>query len=250
MGAVLSPLNYLNIRTLAIAWLLGCFFTTRGIGADKAISGKFWLSEHAVGENALDAVEFRPDGTCLVDDGERTGILGKYHADSDGGLRIEAEAGGRKAYSYKYQLLKYTLVLSNDDKESLYYVRLPQGPHPQFAEILGIFYVHTELGDCAGESTADHKFRDHLHEFVLEDHTYYDVSIDGTFSYGDGVLTYLPEHSNDPQPVKYSRDFIVNRDAKGLWQVDPFHDTIVCETPALNLDLPPPPVGYRKGGQP
>lgn len=208
------------------------------------------LFEHPKDMDALDAIEFRADGSCLVDSGERTGISAKYHADPDGSLRIEADTGSQTVYAYSYQLHKYTLVLSKDDKPDLYYVRLIEGSHPQFGEIVGIFYSHSDLGDSAGEITADHKFREHLHDFVPGEHRYYDINMDGKCTYTNGVVTYIPEHSNAPQQDKYLRDFIVKRDVNGVWFVDPFHDTVFCETPATNLDLPPPPQGYREGGQP
>src|SRR5579859_2733079 len=240
----------MNRQTLAIAAVISVCITACGDSTGKAISGKFLLFERPKDTDAPDAIEFRSDGSCIVDAGERTGILGKYHADPNGSLKIDANTGTQTEYTYNYQLLKYTLVLSKDEKSSLFYVRLPEGPHPQFAEIVGIFHAHSDLGDSAGEITADHRFRDHLQDLVPEEHVYYDINIDGKCSYSNGVVTYVPEHSNAPQQDKYLRDFIVKRDGRGLWIVDPFHDTVLCETSATNLDLPPPPKGYRKGERP
>ena len=237
----------MTIRMLATTLLIGVLITACGGSADKALIGKFSLFEHPSDTDAPDAIEFRPDGSCLVESGERTGIPGKYHTDPDGHLRIEADTGTKTEYTYKYQVLKYTLVLSQDDNPSLFYVRLTNGSHPQFSEIVGTFHVHTDLGDSAGEITADYKFRQHLKNLVAEEHTYYDIYIDGKCSYSDGVVTYVPEHSNAPQQDKYLREFIVKRDASGLWDIDPFHDTVICETPTTTLDLPSPPEGYRKG---
>jgi hypothetical protein len=112
------------------------------------------------------------------------------------------------------------------------------------------FQMHNDVGDAAGEITAEHKFRGHYHDLVAEDHTYFDIYIDGKCTYADGIVTYLPEHSNLPHQDKYLRDFIVRRDKDGLWIVDQFHDTVSCQTPAANLDLPPPPAGYQKAGAP
>ena len=238
------------MRTLAIALVIGLFITACGGGAGKAISGKFLLFEHPKDVDAPDAIEFRADGSCIVDSGERTDIPGKYRAYPNGSLKIEADTGTQTEYTYDYKLLKYTLVLSKDQKSSLFYVRLPEEPHPQFAEIVGIFYSHSDLGDSAGEITADHKFRDHLQNLVPEEHSYYDINIDGMCSYSNGVVTYVPEHSNAPQQDKYLRDFILKRDTSGLWVVDPFHDTVLCETLATNLNLPPcHPVATKRGGQ-
>jgi hypothetical protein len=224
-----QPPNIMNRRALAIAVVIGFFITACGGGAGKTISGKFLLFEHPRDADAPDAIEFRSDGSCIVDAGERTGILGKYHAYPNGSLKIDADTGTQTEYTYNYR---------------------PEGPHPQFAEIVGIFRAHSDLGDSAGEITADHRFRDHLQDLVPEEHVYYDINIDGKCSYSNGVVTYVPEHSNAPQQDKYLRDFIVKRDGRGLWIVDPFHDTVLCETPATNLDLPSPSNGYRKGEQP
>jgi hypothetical protein len=73
--------------------------------------------------------------------------------------------------------------------------------------------------------------------------------MDGTFSYSNGIVTYLPEHSDAPQQDKYLRDFIIKRDGKGLWQIDAYHDSIICERPVSNLDLPPVPDGYHKASK-
>jgi hypothetical protein len=240
----------MNIRTLATAFLFALSITGCERGKEKTITGKFSLSESPSDTDAPDAIEFRPDGSCLVDSGERTGIPGKYHVSPDGHLSISTNAGSHTGYTYQYQLLKHTLVLSPNENVSLIYVRLPEGLHPQFTEIVGIFQMHTDLGDSATEITADDKFRVHLRSLVPEEHTYYDISMDGKCSYAKGVVTYVPEHSDAPQQDKYLRDFIVKRDAKGLWGVDPFHDTVVCETPGTDLSLPPPPKGYRNGRQP
>jgi hypothetical protein len=239
-----------TFQTLAFVALI-CLTTSCGSGTGTgAISGKFLLSEHPKDVDALDSIDFQHDGNCIVDSGERTGIPGKFHFYSGGGLSIEVETGIHAKYTYNYQMLKYTLLLSKDTNPTLYYVRMPEGAHPQFAEITGIFHAHNDLGDSSGEITTNYKFRDHLHNLVPDEHVYYDVNIDGICSYSNGVVTYLPEHSNAPQQDKYLRDFIVRRDENGLWIVDPFHDTLLCESPATNLDLPPPPNGYRKIGEP
>jgi len=236
-------------RILPTVLLLALLLAGCGREAAVAPNGKYLLAERPTEVDAPNAIEFRPDGSCLVDAGERTGIAGKYHVNRDGTLKIEADTGTKTEYTYHYQLLKYTLVLSQDEDTTLYYVRLPDGPHPRYDEIVGIFQAHNDLGDSAGELAADYTFRSHLLNLPPGEHTYYDISMDGKCTYADGVVTYIPEHSNAPQQDKYLRDFIVKRDAKGLWVIDPFHDAVLCETPATSLDLPPPPKGYRDGSQ-
>jgi len=229
---------------------LGLFLAACGKWEETKIDGKFLLSDRPAEADAPDAITFRPEGSCVFDDGERRGAAGKYLADAAGHIKIEADAGPRKKYKYRYKLLRYTLVLSDDDGNSLYYVRPAEGPHPSFNEILGIFSAHNDLGDTKGEITEDHHFRAHLLTLNAEDHTFYEISMDGSCNYEDGVVTYLPEHSDDPQADKYVRDFIVKRDEKGLWIIDPLHDSLLCETPATNLELPPPPGGYQNARKP
>ena len=110
--------------------------------------------------------------------------------------------------------------------------------------------MQNEMGSSATEITGAHKFRAHLHDLVPDDHTYYDIHIEGTYTYADGIGTYFPEHSNAPEQDKYLRDIIMKRDEKGLWVIDPYHDLIVCGAPATNLDLPPVPPGYRLATHP
>lgn len=242
----------MTARPLTILLLFGLFSIgcgNRGKLPGNGFAGKFLLSERPLGAEVLDAIEFHPDGTCLVDIDERNGVAAKYET-SDGHLRIETDGTSQKEYAYPYQLLNYTLTLQQNDGTRLIYVRMPGGPRPQFKEILGIFGMHNELGDTAGEITADYKFRDHLHDLIPDDHTYYDIHMDGTCSYSNGVVTYVPEHSDAPQQDKYLRDYIIKRDTNGLWQIDPFHDTVVCAPPASNFDLPPIPSGYRNARLP
>lgn len=224
---------------------LSLFIGGCGREAENRLKGKFLLFEHPEGVDTPDAIEFSSNGACLRDVGDNRHIAAKYQIDREGRLVIVADTSTTTTYTYQYQLLNHTLKLAGDDL-TLFYVRPPESQHPRFEEIVGTFGMHSDLGESAGQITSDHKFREHLHNFVPDDHAYYDIHMDGTCSYGDGVVTYLPEHSNAPQKDKYLRDFIIKRDASGLWIIDPFHDSIVCQTPATNLDLSPPPEGYQK----
>src|SRR5579862_7103801 len=238
----------MNARPPIILLFLGLL--SAGCGdADKAtnsqLAGKFFLAECPTGSIAPDAIEFRADGTCLVDAAGHSGVAGKYEVSEDDRLTIEADVGAWKEFNAPCELLKHTLTLEPNDDTDLIYVRMPDGPHPQFNEILGTFSLHNDSVDSVGEITAEHKFREHLHDLDSDDHTYYDIHIDGTCTYSNGIVTYLPEKSDAPQQDKYLRDFIIKRDSRGLWQIDPFQDAIICELPATNLDLPPVPSGYR-----
>jgi hypothetical protein len=48
----------------------------------------------------------------------------------------------------------------------------------------------------------------------------------------------------------FQRDVAIKHDEKGLWVIDPMHDDLSLETPAKNLDLPPPPPQYSKPANP
>jgi len=242
----------MTLRPLAILALAGLFGAGCGNTdkvSDNEFTGKYFLAECPSGSVAPDAIEFRPDGSCLVDASDHIGIAGKYETTAEGHLTIEADTGEWKEFNAPYELGKYTLTLQPNNETMLIYVKMPEGSRPQFDEILGIFSAHNELGDSAGGLTADHKFLEHLHDLDPDEYTYYDIHMDGTFSYSNGIVTYLPEHSDAPQQDKYLRDFIIKRDGKGLWQIDAYHDSIICERPATNLDLPPVPDGYHKASK-
>jgi len=243
-------MSSITLPRALLLFSLGLLLAGCGKLLGKPLTGKYLLYNHPEDVDALDVIDFHADGTCLVDAGDHSALSGKYHTYPFNRLTIEANTGTRTKYGYKYQLLNYTLVLTDADQDPLYYVRAPEGPHPQFSEIVGLFGAHTNLGDTAGEVTADHTFKVHVLSLVAEDHTYYDFTMDGKCTYADGIATYYPEHTTEPQPDKYVRDFIVKRDGKGLWLIDPFHDNILLETPATNFDLPPPPAGYRDGNTP
>jgi len=240
----------ITLRKLALTFSLGVLLSGCGRLGGRSLTGKYLLYNHPEDIDAPDLIEFHPDGTCAIDAGDESGLQAKYHSYPFDRLTIEATAGDRKKYGYKYQLLKYTLILTSGEEDPLYYVRAPDGPHPEFSEITGLFGAHSDLGNSAGEITADRTFKIHVLSLVAEDRTYYDITMDGKCTYVDGIVTYYPEHNTESRPDKYVRDFIVKRDTKGIWLIDPFHDNLLLETPATNFDLPPPPNGYRNGNDP
>lgn len=192
-----------------------------------------------------DAINFETNGTCILGADGLTNIQANYQTVSGGYLQIKTSGASHRTYYYKYQLGTYVMVLSQYGMDDLYYVRCPEPPHPKYEDILGTFAAHNELGDTVGDMLADHTFHDHLHDLDNENRVYYDFFISGTCTYSNGVITYWPTNSNATEHDRYFRDFIVKRDEKGLWQIDMFHDSILCETAASNLDLPPPPRGYK-----
>ena len=110
--------------------------------------------------------------------------------------------------------------------------------------------MHSETGAAVQELRPDHTFEMRITDLVPEQRTYFDVRLDGTFSYSAGVITYRLTRANLPRRDDYIRDFVAKRDKACLWIVDPFHDTLTCEKAATTLDPPPPPAGYKKGTNP
>ncbi len=65
-------------------------------------------------------------------------------------------------------------------------------------------------------------------------------------TYANGIITYFNKHSTPSVAGKFNRDVIIRRDNAGIWVVDTFENTLLCEIPANSLDLPPPPPGYSQ----
>jgi hypothetical protein len=231
-----------------------------------AVTGTFVLIEHVKGVEAADRIAFHPDGSCVLDLDGRKGLTGSYNADADGNLSLVAD-GGKTALSYHFKRGKVGLVLSHDGDDDLYYGLLPDyPPRLQFSDLVGSFSCDDENGDSVTTITPDHKFSVHLRQLTTvaaapsgivstiaswfnggANKVYYDIAIDGTCSYADGVTTYIVEHYAGSQPPDQSlSDVVIKRDDKGLWIIDPYHDKVICQPPAANLDLPAPPAGYDK----
>ena len=221
----------------------------RGIGIDERLIGRFLLAERPVGPWVPDDIEFHADGSCTIDNDERSGTTGRCQVHPNGQLSVASGKTPRDSFTNAYRLLNYTLQVSQTGGSDLLYVRAPRPPHPTKADILGIYWAHSALGDAGTELSADHTFRVRSVD-LMPDHTYYEIQMAGAYVYEDGVIAYFPERSNAPQKDRYIRDFVVKREKNCLWIVDPFHDTLLCETPATNLDLPPPPPGYRPAARP
>jgi hypothetical protein len=188
---------------------------------------------------------FEADGRCLVDIGTRTGVPARCLSGLDGELRIEEVSTQATILEGKIRLSEYVLHIVRPDHSEVPYVRCPQGSHPSEAEILGPYRAHSDLGDTVQELFADHRFRSHNRDLVPEDHTYFEYWMEGTYSYSDGVITYLPGAAGSPHKLDYLRDFVAKRDDQCVWLVDPLHDNLLCQQRAKNLDLPPSPEGYR-----
>jgi hypothetical protein len=87
-------------------------------------------------------------------------------------------------------------------------------------------------------------------DLVAEDRRYFELHMDGSFSYAAGVITYRLAHANLPRKDDYLRDFVVRREGRCVWMVDPFNDKLQCQKRAGTMDLPPPPEGYSLGTNP
>jgi len=210
------------------------------------LSGKYLLVAHPKDVQAPDAIDFHPDGSCFVDIGDHSNIGGKYETDDAGNLTLDP--AGNPESKYHFQRLKCSLILAKDGESPLYYGLLPTQPSPvAFSDVIGTYLARDKYGDSNTEITPDHKFQIHAHQLDLDGHVYYDLLMDGTCSYADGVITYTIAHSVGPEQDQYLRDLVVKHDDKGIWVLDAYTDAVICETPSKNLDLPPPPDGYREG---
>jgi hypothetical protein len=210
------------------------------------LSGKYLLVEHPKDVQAPDLLDFHPDGSCVVDLGVHTGIAGKYQTDDTGNLTLQP--AGNPEFKYHFQRLKTSIILTPDSGSPLYYGLKPDQPTPvAFTDAIGTYLARDQYGDSVTQITPDHKFLIHGHQFDNDGHVYYDIRLDGTCSFADGVITYNIAHSVSTQQDQYVRDLLVKHDDKGLWVVDAYTDAILCETPSKDLDLPPPPEGYREG---
>jgi hypothetical protein len=234
------------------------FLPVAAFAADAgALSGTYVLVEHFKGVEAADRIAFHADGSCVLEIDGQSGVAGKYQVDPDGKLTINP-GGGKPVLAYHYSRGKITLILSRQNDEDLYYGLLPdQPPHLQFSDIVGIVTCHNEAGDSVCEITADHKFRVRLHDLSVapgiagwisagpQGHVCYDVSMDGTCSYADGVTTYAVEHCDAAPPDQSLADVVIKRDEKGLWLIDCYHDQVICQPWGTKFELPAAPWGYK-----
>ena len=221
-----------------------------GAGENGALTGRFVLFMHRIGSKPPDAIVFNRDGSCLVEMGGRTGVAGTYRASPDGVFTLTTGKNPQPILSGKYQRKKYALRLFPDEPTELFYVRWPLSadkPHPPEREVLGKQTSHSRFGTMAQELTADHHFEARARDLLEEYRVYYEYEMRGTFSYADGIVTYRPSFSTALERVDYLRDFVVGRDEKCLWIVDPMIDELTCVTRASNLDIGPPPAGWREG---
>lgn len=219
------------------------------VPASGSITGHYLLIEHDTDIDSLDAIEFHPDGSCKVDYTGRAGIAASYKFGNDEKMTITLDDGS-KAFTYGVKRGKISLKLSNDDADR-YYALLPDSPAPvTFNDVLGIYATHNSLGDYATQITADHHFHVHLRDFNPQNHTYFDVFTDGTCTFANGIVTYLPEHPFGTQAVDFIKDALARRDARGLWVISAYDDKLLLETPARDLNFSPPPAGYQATSAP
>jgi hypothetical protein len=235
-----------RIFSLLLGFLLSVAVARANVGAlsGVSISGHYILIEHVKNIDALDGIEFHPDGTCKVDYDGNAGVAATYKFGDDGKMTITL-GDGSKAFTYGVKWQKISLKLSNDAAD-FYYALQPDGPSRlTFKDVTGIYDTHNSQGDYATEITADHHYRVHIRDFDPQGRTYFDVYTDGTCSFANGIVTYLPARSLGSQMDVFIKDILAKRDAKGAWVIDPVDDKLLLETPAKDLSFPPPPAGYQ-----
>jgi len=208
------------------------------------------------GADAIDAIEFLPDGNCVVTPGKEdtTTFPGSYKAYPDGRLMLEFRGLGSMAKIYKAEASKHTLRLSDDGNTTLFFVRPPHPPHPKFIDLVGIRSSQADYGEYsyvdAYELTADQRFKARSRVLIPESHTYVEYSMSGTWSYKNGIMLFTPEKSDSPWPFRYFRSFVTRCDAKDLWYIDPRTGKEANAATTSSLALPPPPADYHPASHP
>src|SRR5438552_3541555 len=64
--------------------------------------------------------------------------------------------------------------------------------HPADSDLLGITVSRSDLGEIAQELSTDHTFRVRGRDLVQEYRAYDGFTMQGRFSYRDGIITYRP----------------------------------------------------------
>jgi hypothetical protein len=218
---------------------------------NKIPAGKYYVETFMGDKDSIDTIEFLPDGKCIIDLGDGAGGLsGSYHGISDG--RLTLEYGNPKIVrSFKAALEKRTLTLTEGDHLEASFVPRPNPPYAKAEDLLGIFMSKRESGDFSEVAvyrrTADHKGEALFRYLSSKDHTYRDFHLTIKWTYADGISIYTLEASDLPTESRYkfSRDFIVKRDEKGIWSIDTLTGDDLCEVQVDKLELPPPPPGFR-----
>jgi len=215
----------------------------------RALTGNYLLIEHVKDIDALDRIEFHPDGTCKVDYNGSLGVAATYQFGHNGKMTITLDGGQSFTYGMKKQ--RVSMLLSQDNQQDLYYALLPAVPPAvTFNDLVGIYDTHNSAGNYATEITADHHFFDHIRYLDPQAHTYFDVYTDGACSFANGIVTYLPDRPLGSQTDIFIKDALAKHDTTGLWVIDPYDDVVLLETPAKDLGFPPPPAGYQSVSPP
>jgi len=243
------PIAFLAMKRPRRSLLLSAFLLFLWTGAALALDppkGKYILADRQEGVKVLDAIDFQPNGVCLVAANGHTDLKGTYSLDDDGLLTIVAPEASPSTYQYTFRYFPNSMVLTTKDGDEFNYAVPPAGPHPKENEIIGIFLAHTELGDALTEIDADHTFRIHLHQYDNDEHTFVDVAMDGAWTYRDGIVDYHPKNQASTIKLEYLRDFLTKRDDKGLWCIDAYLHNEACMVPVEKFELPDPPAGYHR----
>lgn len=211
--------------------------------------GRYLLADRQEGAKVLDGIDFQPNGVCVADANGHAGLKGSYALDDDGLLTLTIPEATPGTYQYTFRYFPTSMVLTDKEGNEIYYAVPPAAPHPKEAEVIGMFFSHTELGDAVTDLAADHTFRIHIHQYDNDEHTFVDIAMDGAWTYKDGVVEYRPKNQASPIKLEYVRDFMIKRDDKGLWCIDPYLHNTTCMSPVEKFELPDPPQGYHRAAQ-
>ncbi len=114
--------------------------TDPSVRAGGPLTGDYLLIEHVKDTDALDRIEFHPDGTCKVDYNGSLGVAASYKFNRDGNMTITLDGGHAFTYGMKKQ--RVGMLLSQDDQANLYYGLLPDVPRRSPSMTWSAFMIH------------------------------------------------------------------------------------------------------------
>ena len=213
------------------------------------LEGKFLLSAKPFHDDACDAIEFLPDGNCILHHKE-TGVAGSFKVYSEERLMIEQRSFVNEAKIFKMRLTDRLLILDQgDDKRELRYIKTPKGPHPSPRDLVGTTkysatYKSHQLENVA-HLAADFTYYVKMRVLWPDSQTYLEFTEEGTWKYSNGIVTYRINKTNSPWLNHYYRELYLKADSEGLTFLDSIKEAVVVAPTVTTMELPAVPSGYK-----
>ncbi|MEN3941607.1 hypothetical protein WJU23_09975 [Prosthecobacter sp. SYSU 5D2] len=212
------------------------------------LEGKFVLSVKPFHDDAYDAIEFLPDGNCILHNKD-TGVAGSFKLYSEERLMIEQRSFVNEAKIFKMRLTDNLLILDQgDDKRELRYIKIPKGPHPSSTDLVGttkysVTYKTHQLENVAHLS-ADFTYSLKMRVLWPENQTYLEFTEEGTWKCSNGIVTYRVNKTNSPWLNHYYRELYLKAGPQGLTFLDAIKEAIAVAPAVTTMELPAAPSGY------